>query len=233
MVSIMKETSMAGERMRHKGAIGFLREILKDLGAEAGARVPPDSDGTANDTAASVRLGDVVGRLDERAFGMMLLLLALPCCLPFVYVLPQIVALPMLALAVQLAAGRRDLWLPSALANRRFDATTFVGVLDKSEKYVGWVEAIARPRLTGLTTGPGVRLIGLFLLAPCASILVPLPGTNTVPGIGVAIAALGLIERDGVLTCLGVLLGVVWVGLLLVFGLEAVSLLKASLGARL
>ncbi len=208
-----------------KRAIPFLRDTLRALAAEATSG--------GGEAAGSARLGDMVDRLDERAFGLMLLFLALPCCLPFVYVLPQIVALPMLALAGQLALGRHHPWLPRALADRGFDAEAFAAVFDRAERYVGWVEAIAKPRLMAVTRGAGVRLIGLLLLAPCASILVPLPGTNTVPGIGVAIAALGLIERDGAITCLGVVIGLLWVAALLAFGVEAASMLKDAISARL
>ncbi|MEO1014572.1 MAG: exopolysaccharide biosynthesis protein [Pseudomonadota bacterium] len=220
-----------------KRAIPFLRDTLRALAAARSTEplTENSADGEEDRSAAprGARLGDMVDRLDERAFGLMLLFLALPCCLPFVYVLPQIVALPMLALAGQLAAGRHHPWLPKALADRRFDAGAFAGVLDRAERYVGWIEAVARPRLNAVTEGVGVRLVGVLLLAPCASILVPLPGTNTVPGIGVAITALGLIERDGAITCLGLVIGLLWVAALLIFGLEAASMLKDAISAML
>ena len=71
------------------------------------------------------------------------------------------------------------------------------------------------------------------MLVPTASILLPLPSTNTVPGIGVAIASLGLIERDGLLVILGLFIGFLWVALLGFLGLEAASLIKSWLGALL
>ncbi len=184
------------------------------------------------ETADSAKLGNLIDRLDERAFGLMLLLLALPCCLPFIYLLPQIVALPMLALAGQLAAGRQHPWLPKALHEREFSIPAFQSVISKSERYLGWVERFARPRLLSLSSDIGVRIVGLLLLVPTASILVPLPSTNTVPGIGVAIASLGLIERDGLLIILGLLIGFFWVALLLFLGVEAVEIIKNWLAAR-
>jgi len=57
----------------------------------------------------------------------------------------------------------------------------------------------------------GERVIGLFLVFFCASILVPLPSTNTVPGIGVAIVAFGLMARDGILVILGSIIGTAWI----------------------
>ncbi|MEM1396177.1 MAG: exopolysaccharide biosynthesis protein [Pseudomonadota bacterium] len=203
-----------------KGAIVTLRSILSRSVDASGPEKDP-------------QLGDIVDQLDERAFGFILLLLALPCCLPFVYILPQIVALPMLALAGQLAIGKRHPWLPNKFRTRTVNAGAFASVLDRAEKYVGWVEAIAQPRVTFLTGHLGARLFGALLLIPCASILVPVPATNTVPGIGVAIASLGLIERDGVLTVLGVGIGLLWVALLLIVGVEAASIIKDWIAARL
>ncbi len=215
-----------------RGATQTLFHILADLRRAAGAASAAGAAETAHapeeDAGEGPRasLGDVLTRLDERAYGFLLLLLALPCCLPFVYVLPQIVALPMLALAGQLAAGRRHPWLPETLNRRQFSIAAFERVLARSERYVGWVESIARPRLKPVTGHGGARLAGLLLLVPTASILVPLPSTNTVPGIGVAVAAIGLIERDGVLVIGGLLIGFLWVALLLFLGAEAAQLIK-------
>ena len=209
-----------------RGAARILKDIPRDLKQiNAGAA-------TKAADSPRARLGDILDRLDERAFGLILLLLALPCCLPFVYVLPQIVALPMIALAVQMAAGRHHPWLPKKLHDRTFSVPAFEKVVTRSEKYVGWVERLAQPRLSAVTSHLGARVIGLLLLVPTASILVPLPSTNTVPGIGVAIASLGLIERDGALVILGLAIGFVWVTLLVFFGYEAVHMIKAWLAAR-
>lgn len=210
-----------------RGATQILGSILTEL-RQSNAGEPART-GTDDSADAQARLGDVIDRLDERAFGFLLLMLALPCCLPFVYLLPQIVALPMLALAGQLAAGRAHPWLPKKLHDRPFSIAAFEKVLARAERYVGWVEKLARPRLAPVTGHVGARIVGAILLIPTASILVPLPSTNTIPGIGVAIASLGLIERDGFLVILGTVIGLVWVALLAFLGLEAASLIKAFL----
>ena len=126
-----------------RGATRVLHDILDDLTRMA----PENVNGGEVPAAPTAALGDVADRLDERAFGFLLLLLALPCCLPFVYILPQIVALPMLALAGQMAMGGRHPWLPKKLHDRRFAIPAFAKVLTRAEKYVGWVERVAQPRL--------------------------------------------------------------------------------------
>ena len=212
-----------------RGATRVLYDILDDLkNAAPSAAMNADAVDTATDDKAgpTAALGDVVDRLDERAFGFLLLLLALPCCLPFVYLLPQIVALPMAALAFQLAAGGRHPWLPKKLHDRRFSIPAFQNVLDRTVKYGGWIVRIATPRLKPVTGRLAHRIVGGLLIIPILSILTPFPLTNTLPGIGVAIAALGLIERDGLLVIGGLLIGFIWVFLLIFLGAETLHLLK-------
>ena len=204
-----------------RGATRVLNDILADLRG-----------GEGENDEQTAKLGDVIDRLDERAFGFLLLLLALPCCLPFIYLLPQIVALPMLLLAGQMAAGRHHPWLPRKFHERTFSVPDFQNVVNRSARYVGWIEHIAMPRLRPVTSHMATRLVGALLLIPTASILVPLPSTNTIPGIGVAITSLGLIERDGVLVILGLIIGFTWVGLLVFLGAEATQFIKDWLSAR-
>lgn len=154
-------------------------------------------------------------RLDERAFGAALFILALPCCIPFLYGVPQIVSLPMMVLAGQMVAGREEPWLPEKFAQRKIDKKGLTRTAKGGRKWFGWLEKIAKPRLTFLMAGGGERVIGLFLVFFCASILVPLPSTNTVPGIGVAIVAFGLMARDGLLVILGTIIGTAWIATLI------------------
>ena len=84
-------------------------------------------------------------------------------------------------------------------------------------------EAIAHPRLAFLTGHLGSRVTGALLAIPCLSILVPLPLTNTAPGVGVAVASFAIIERDGLLLLLGLAIGLLWVGLLVLGGQAAVG----------
>ena len=167
-------------------------------------------------------LREIFDHLDESAFGAGLFLLALPCCIPFLYGVPQIVSLPMMALAAQMALGHEQPWLPDALGNRRIDRKGLVSMAHGGRKWLGWIETFSKPRFTMITGPRSERLLGFVLCIFCASILVPLPMTNTVPGFAVALAAFGLINRDGFLVVIGAVLGFVWVSSLLILGPTAV-----------
>lgn len=178
-------------------------------------------------------LRDIFDRLDESAFGAGLFLLALPCCIPFLYGVPQIVALPMLALAFQMVIGREEPWLPAKLGARKIDRKGLSQMARGGRKWFGWIEAIIRPRFSFITGRRSERVIGLFLFVFCASILVPLPMTNTVPGMAVAVTAFGLMQKDGLAVTAGMILGSAWVGALITGAMLGVNIITGISSALL
>jgi hypothetical protein len=177
-------------------------------------------------------LREIFDKLDESAFGAVLFLLALPCCIPFLYGVPQVVAVPMIALAAQMAIGKSEPWLPSGLAARKIDKKGLTQMARGGRKWLGWIEALVRPRLSGITGKKSERIIGAFLVFFCASILVPLPMTNTVPGFAVAVAAFGLMQKDGLAVIAGLFLGTAWIGALIFGAATGIGLVaSAALGS--
>lgn len=178
----------------------------------------------------TVTLDWVLAQLHERAFGLFLLILALPCCIPFLYGVPQIVSLPLMFVAAQICLGRRVPWLPAKLGARRVSRSALANLSARARPWLRRIQALSRPRLTALTRAPMDRVVGLALLLFSASIMVPLPGTNTVPGFAVVIVSMGLLQRDGILVILGSVLGTAWIASLVFAGATIVSLIRAWIG---
>lgn len=172
----------------------------------------------------------IMAQLHERAFGLLLLVLALPCCIPFLYGVPQIVALPLMFISAQILLGRDAPWLPRKLGARTVSKASLEDLSRRAKPWLHRIEAVSRPRLVTLTRRPLDQVVGLALVLFSASILVPLPATNTVPGIAVVIVAMGLLQRDGILVILGALLGTAWIASLVFAGATLVSLLRGWLG---
>lgn len=175
-------------------------------------------------------LGWVLDQLHERAFGLFLLVLALPCCIPFLYGIPQVVSLPLMFVSVQILLGRRVPWLPAKLAARTVSSGDLHSLAERAGPWLRRIEAVSRPRLSALSRAPLDRLVGVALVVFSASIMVPLPGTNTVPGIAVVVVAMGLLQRDGILVILGTILGTAWIATLLIAGATLASLIKTWMG---
>ena len=160
-------------------------------------------------------LRDIMERLGERAFGTILFVLALPVCVPFLYGVPQVVAVPMLMLSFQMMMGRKQPWMPKKFGSRIISKANLDRMATGGRKWFGWLERFTATRLTFLSGRVAERVIGAIFCVFCLSIMVPLPLTNTTPGIAIAIAAFGLLARDGLLVLLGTVLGTVWVSLLI------------------
>jgi hypothetical protein len=155
-----------------------------------------------------VTLGSMVDALDERAFGLLILILAIPCLVPG---LPgaQLIAVPIFLLAGQLALGRTEVWLPRRVLGATVRHSWLSATAGFARKRLRWTERLSRPRLRFLATGLGERLVGLAIAI--ASITIMLPITNTIPSLAITVAAVGLLQRDGLFTLAGSALAAAWV----------------------
>jgi hypothetical protein len=128
-------------------------------------------------------------------------------------------------------------WLPARLLDHPLQAKHVLPVLTKGGAWARRFERLIRPRWLLLTHGPTVnRLNGLMLIVAAASLLLPLPMipfSNTIPALGIALLALGMVERDGALILLGhlaSLAGAAYVGGILWAAWRAGNGLAAILG---
>ncbi len=165
---------------------------------------------------AGLAVHEIRDRLDERAYGLLVLILAIPCLVPGLYGLPQVVGIAIIILAFQLLVGRKEPWLPRWFLQLRAKASWLKGMADFAEARLGWLERLSRPRLTFFSVGPGEKFAAIFMILATLTIILPL--TNTIPSIALSLLAVGLIQRDGLFVLAGAALTSVWI-----FALAAVG----------
>ena len=160
--------------------------------------------------APRITLGGLVHGLGGRAFGVLMLILALPSCVPSLPGISTLVGVPIMALAVQLMAGLEEPWLPDWLRRRAFPRPHLRKAVTWSAPYLGRVERLTRARATWAANGPTRRLAGLviFLLAGIMSLPIPVIG-NMPPALTIALLSIGFAERDGALVLAGLAVSVV------------------------
>lgn len=155
-----------------------------------------------------VKLADILGLAGERLFGFLFVLLALPSALPVPapgYSIPF--GLAMFILAVQLGVGAKTPWLPQRLLNYEMDLKQVQTIVKAGIPWLKRIEAIARPRLTYICTSiPGRIFMGTALALMSISMMIPIPGTNTLPAIGIWVTGFGLTEDDGAISLGGLVL---------------------------
>jgi hypothetical protein len=172
---------------------------------------------------AGLTLDEIRDRLDERAYGLLILLLSIPCLVPGLYGVPQVVGVAILLLAGQMLVGREEPWLPRWLLNLRAKASWLKAMADFAESKLGWIDRLSRPRLRRFADGPGEKLAAAFMIL--ATLTIVLPMTNTIPSVALALLSVGLIQRDGLFVIAGAAVTTAWLTLL---GVVATGLLLGA-----
>ena len=182
---------------------------------------------TAYEGRGTLTFGEIVQDFEERGFGFFLFVFALPAALPLPAVgYGTVLGLPLILIAAQMAVGKKQIWFPENVKAKAIKETTLDSFADKASPWVKRLEVFIRPRLGFITYGPGRNLIGLAALIMAISVLIPLPFTNTVPSMGIALMGIGRIMHDGLAMIAGILIGLCWIALLIFFGVEGVEFVK-------
>ncbi len=159
-------------------------------------------------TGEKVTLSDILNLAGERIFGFLFVILALPSALPVPapgYSIPFGVAL--FALAIQMAVGRDRPWLPAKIMNGSMPLKKVQGFVKKGIPWLQRIEALTKPRLAYIcTTLPGKTIIGIAIALMSISMMIPIPGTNTIPAMGIFVTGFGLLEDDGAISLAGLLI---------------------------
>jgi hypothetical protein len=173
-----------------------LSEVLGDLANDPGR--------------SSITIDDVRDAMGDRAFGVLLFLLAVPNALP---VNPPgvstVLGIPILFLALQMMLGFPAPWLPRALRQRSMTRESFARAMSVALPWIRRVERLLRPRLAALASRPAERLIGLVCFMLALVLAMPIPFGNMPPAVAICVLALAMLEKDGLAVLAGMTVAVV------------------------
>lgn len=176
------------------------------------------------DRQRSVTLEQVLEVAGERVFGVLMVLLSLPSALPLPapgFAVPFGVMI--LLLSTQLVIGSKTPWLPPRMLRRELNSPVMRPLWRQGLNGLKLLEAVARPRWTSICASvPGRVILGMLISLMAVSMCIPIPGTNTLPALGICVTSFGLIEDDGLICLLGL-------GLCVLGGVMSVSILLALL----
>jgi len=181
-----------------------------------------------------VYLADFLQVTKERIFGFLFVILALPSALPIPapgYSIPFGVVL--FLLASQMTLGAQEPWLPQRVRDYQLDLKKVQGFIIKGVPWLQRLENLSRPRLSYICTSFAGRVIlGGAIALMSISMMIPIPGTNTLPAIGIFMIGFGLQEDDGAICLAGLvvcLLALVVVLGIFMGGFSLIDYLKDSL----
>lgn len=146
----------------------------------------------------SVSVRWLLEALRKRAFGFLLLFLAIPNIIPMPPGLSTIFGLLLLFPAVQMIIGNAQPWFPPTISKRRLRRTTLKFIVDKSSPWLNRIEPLTHERLVFLTEGAAIPVLGLVCLVLALILMLPIFLGNLFPGLAIGAIAIGLIQKDGV-----------------------------------
>jgi len=156
-------------------------------------------------------------RMEERGFGLAIVLLALLTLIPILP--PGTAAMAGLLYVVgglQMLAGRRQPWIPRRLAQYRLSEAAVAALRQRGVSLLQRFERFSRPRWTPMGDEALLRLTAVVVLAMGVVLFLPLPFLNSLPGLSMLAVGIGLMNRDGVFLLVGTGLAV---GVLALVGL--------------
>jgi hypothetical protein len=156
--------------------------------------------------------------LEGRAIGLLLLILALPMCIPNVPGISTIFGALLLVPGVQMVFGARALWLPRRVRQWSFPRQGLQRSIRVALPHLMRIEHLIRPRWSVLTRAPFTVLFGMQVLVMAVVLILPIPFGNWPPAITLSMMALALLQHDGALMLLsvpaaGISLAIAYVGL--------------------
>jgi hypothetical protein len=170
-----------------------------------------------NLTRDTVTLSEVLGMLGHRAFGIAIFVFALAnLIISNVPGVSTILGLPIVFFSLQMMFGAHQPWLPKFLAEKQFRRESFENIIHRSVRVLRKMEIFIKPRLLFLVV-KNDQVLGLICFVLSAVLILPILFGNWLPSWGLALIALGMIERDGLLTLIGFIFGLAAVAYAIAF----------------
>lgn len=168
-----------------------------------------------------ISVRDLVNAMNSVGFGLVMMIFAFAIIIPTPPPFPSIISIPLVVFSLQMMIGYSAPRLPKKFFNLTVKRSVLATLVNRSTPYIHKVERILQPRLLFMTSTIAERIIGFFVLLFSSFVLIPMPLSNFIPGLGVLITSFGLLSKDGLVIILGIVVGI--------FGI-AVSLATVLLG---
>jgi hypothetical protein len=144
-----------------------------------------------------ITIGEFLDPLGERAFGFLLLILAIPNFIPVPIGVGGIMGVLVIYVGAQMLLGFQHPWLLRSMREHGMARKRVEKFVARLAPLLRWLEHVCRPRLEALTRQPAHRISGLLLVATGILLALPIPFTNYLFGVLLVLYAVALIERDG------------------------------------
>lgn len=176
-----------------------------------------------------ININDLVDAMQSVGYGLVMMIFSFALVVPLPPPLPSLVAIPLLIFSTQLMLGYDSAKLPKMFAKISVKRSIVLVLVQKSAPYIGKIEKILRPRLLFITSRFFERIVGFFILLFSLFVMMPIPFSNFIPGLGILIISFGLLGKDGLVIICGLIVGIIGVIIsiaVIFFGVEFIARIK-------
>jgi hypothetical protein len=180
-------------------------------------------------SADRIPVRDLVDAMQAIGFGLAMMIFAFGIIIPLPPPFPSIIAMPLIIFSLQMIAGYTAPKLPKRFEKITVKRSVVAMLVQKSSPYIRKIEHILRPRLSFVTTSRAERVIGVFTLIFSSFIVLPMPLSNFIPGLGILIISFGLLGKDGLVVICGIIIGLIGIAIsttAVLLGVEALYYIK-------
>jgi hypothetical protein len=148
----------------------------------------------------------LLGGLSKHSFGILLLLLSVIAIVPGASIVAGVL---LLIPAFEMIVGRASPTFPRWIAARPLPTPHLVACVQRAVPTLKYIEKVIHPRWPTPHEATK-RLVGIIVAILSASLVfIPIPLSNVVPALVIALIALAYLEEDGLLLAIGLLAAVI------------------------
>jgi hypothetical protein len=147
-------------------------------------------------------LGWLMHSLDKRSFGIIMILLALVAIVPGLSI---VAGMLLMIPAFQMIAGKPAPVFPRRIAARSLPTRRLAAVVQRSVPVLRYLEKAIHPRWHAHFEAAKRPVGAVVALLSATLVFIPIPLSNMVPALAIALISLAYLEEDGVLLSISLL----------------------------
>ncbi|MGB3027178.1 exopolysaccharide biosynthesis protein [Paradevosia shaoguanensis] len=196
--------------------------------SSASADLPPDSPlagivadvlarlhEVADQPDAKITCNSLIELLGGKSHALAILVFSLLNLLPGPPGYSVVIGLAIMAFSVMMMADRPiRLW--SFVGDRRLPLGLMLKLLEFLARFTRVISRFSKARFTWMASRGFLPFVAIFAFLLGGAMLFPIPFTNTLPSLGLAIICVGILNKDGVAMMLGTVIALIGVVLLYV-----------------
>jgi hypothetical protein len=157
------------------------------------------------------KISELMEDFHENGILLAMIFFSLPVAIPLPYPpgFTTVMGIPLVLLSIQMLIGSKRVNLPKKINDYELKNSTLKAISDKVVPKLIYIEKYVKPRYSFAKSVYCEQFIGFVGFIAAISIALPIPLTNAIPALGIAVMALGLLNRDGLVIIAGFLITII------------------------